>query len=172
MSENSGTTQISPMLQALGKITSGVYVLTSATTDAAGHNGCGTLVSFVQQVAMSPYRIAIAIKKGRKIYALLNGAGKRVVINILANGDKALLKKYAAGEQEGAEAFVGVPHQQLASGQVVLSDACAYVECVVVQVVDIGADHDLFIVEPLTGGMLGEPGVKPACHVRHDGSKY
>lgn len=172
--QGSAVTEVKPMLCALGKIPSGIFVIT-----AVGHGGggVGTLVSFVQQVSMEPLLIMLAVKKGRAIYEVLkpgsgNNSPKLFVLNIAATGDKALLKKYAQGEMIGAEAFAGVPHQFLASGQVVLKDASAYLECEVVKLVDLGADHDLIIGRPISGGLLGDPPRKPALHLRRDGSKY
>ncbi|MEI8197750.1 MAG: flavin reductase family protein [Phycisphaerae bacterium] len=178
MAQETVVAGIDPVLQAMGKIPSGVFVL---TTGAAGATqAVGTLVSFVQQVSMQPLYLMIAVKKSRALHAALSspaagGGGqnvKRFVINIAAASDKALLKKYAAAEHSGNEAFAGVPHKLLASGQTVLTDACAYLECELVKIVDVGADHDLFIGRPVGGELLGEPNRKPAVHLRHDGSKY
>jgi len=163
--------EINPMLRALGKIPSGIFVIT--TTHGGG---VGTLVSFVQQVGMEPLLIMLAVKKGRAILHALRSDSQpeplRFVVNIAATGDKALLKKYAQKEMTGAEAFAGVPHLKLDSGQVVLKDAYAYLECQVVQVVDVGGDHDLILGRPLSGALLGDPLRKPAVHLRRDGGKY
>lgn len=169
-------TDIDPILQAVGKIPAGIFVMTVGATGSA--QAVGTLISFVQQVSMEPLYLVAAVKKSRALHAALSGsatggeANKRFVLNIAAASDKVLLKKYATAEFTGAEAFAGVPYKALASGQTVLTDACAYLECELVKIVDIGADHDLIIGRPVGGKLLGEPGHKPAVHLRHDGSKY
>ena len=166
---------IDPVLQAIGKIPAGIFIV---TVGAAGTpQAVGTLISFVQQISMVPLCLVLAVKKGRALHTALSAAGgagtkPTFVLNIAAASDKALLKKYAADEATGKEAFAGVPHKTLASGLTVLTDACAYLECELVKIVDVGTDHDLMICRPCGGKLLGEASQKPAVHLRRDGSKY
>ena len=165
--QDSTAEPVLPLLQAIGKIPSGLFVI------SAGHgpHASGTLVSLVQQVSIEPLYIGVAVHKDRKLSRILPHAGT-FVINVCHSGDKVLLRRYARNSLEGDAAFSDVRTRRLDSGNIVLLDACAYIECELVQVVDLGGDHDLFIGRAQEGDLLGDPVGKPVVHVRHDGSKY
>jgi flavin reductase (DIM6/NTAB) family NADH-FMN oxidoreductase RutF len=156
------------LLQAIGKIPSGVFVLTTGH----GESAVGMLISLVQQISLDPLVIALAVRKGRTMAHALEGPNTRFVLNITAATDKSLLKKYARETVTGSHAFSGIKHKTLPSGQTVLTDACAYLECELVKIVDFNGDHDLYIGKVLNGELLNEGTAKPTVHVRHDGSKY
>jgi flavin reductase (DIM6/NTAB) family NADH-FMN oxidoreductase RutF len=167
MIQDSTAEPVIPLLRAIGKIPSGLFIIT------AGHgaHAAGTLVSFVQQISIEPLYIGVAVRKGGSLAHLLPRAGT-FVLNICHSGDKALLRKYAKGTQEGEAAFSDVRTQRLDSGNMVLLDACAYIECELVKVLEFGGDHDLFIGRASDGDLIGDPPGKPVVHIRHDGSKY
>lgn len=163
--------RVEPVRAALGRIPSGVFIVTAGE----GARAVGTMVSLVQQISLEPACVEVALKPERSLARLLRegGVGTRLVINVCHAGDKTLLRKYAKASQTGAEAFAGVRTRRLeGSGGTVLLDACAYLECELRQVVPFGADHDLYIVQVTGGGLLGDGGLKPVVHVRHDGGKY
>jgi flavin reductase (DIM6/NTAB) family NADH-FMN oxidoreductase RutF len=156
-----------PLLHAIGKIPSGLFIITAGQ----GSHATGTLVSFVQQISIEPPYIGIAVRKDGALAQSLPKAGT-FVINICHSGDKTLLRKYAKGTQEGEAAFSDVRTRRLDSGNIVLLDACSFIECELVNVLDFGGDHDLFIARARAGDLIGDPPGKPVVHIRHDGSKY
>jgi len=156
-----------PILQAVGRIPSGLFVVTAGR----GEKSSAALMSFVQQISMEPLYVGVSIKKGRALAESMK-VGERFVINILHAGDKILLRKYAAAASVGDDVHAGVRSRTLEHGGVVLLDACAYIECTLEKIVDFGADHDLYVGCAVDGELLGEPTLKPTVHIRHDGSKY
>ena len=165
--QDSTAEPVLPLLQAIGRIPSGLFIVTAGQ----GPHASGTLVSFVQQISIEPLYIGIAVHKERQLARILQQA-RMFVINVCHAGDKTLLRKYAKNSLRGDEAFSGLRTQRLDSGNVVLLDACAYVECELVKVLEFGGDHDLFIGRAQSGDLLGDTPGKPVLHVRHDGSKY
>lgn len=162
-----------PLLQAVGKIPSGLFIATAGRPGSP--EAVATIVSFVQQLSFEPLCIGLAIKKGRPLALALaqpSPSRRRFVLNITHAGDKTLLRRYAKSAAIGPQAFDGVAHRVLESGQAVLLDACAYVECELLTVVDFGADHDLFIGRSVSGDLLGDGAHKPIVHIRHDASRY
>ena len=57
------TGELPPHAQALGRIPSGLFILSAGTGDQA----TATLVSFVQQVGFEPPVVVVALRKGRFI---------------------------------------------------------------------------------------------------------
>ncbi len=165
--QDSTAEPVIPLLQAIGKIPSGLFIITAGQ----GPHASGTLVSFVQQVSIEPLYVGVAVHKDRKLSDVLQRA-HTFVINVCHAGDKTLLRKYAKNSLLGDEAYSGVRTRRLDSGSMVLLDACCFIECELVKVVDFGGDHDLFVGRAVNGEMMGEPAGKPVVHIRHDGSKY
>ncbi len=158
---------ILPMFRAIGKIPSGLFILTAGR----GPELSAMLVSFVQQVARDPLVVAAAINRERPMTAAIEKSGG-FIINIIGAGDRILLKKYARQALSGPEAIEGVRTRHLDDGGIVLLDASAWVKCRFRQRVDFGADHDLFLGVVEDGGLNDSPHAQPVVHIRHDGSNY
>ncbi len=90
--------------KALGKIPSGIHILTTGQGPAA----LAMLASWVQQAGFNPPAITVAVAKGRPAGAAIH-QNQAFVLSILAEGDKELLKKYARGTVPGEDPFAGVP---------------------------------------------------------------
>jgi flavin reductase (DIM6/NTAB) family NADH-FMN oxidoreductase RutF len=153
--------------KALGKVPSGVYILT-----AVGESGsaAAVMVSWVQQAAFAPPAVAIALAKDRPIRNLITSGGTKIALSVLAQGDLALMKKYARGIPEGQDPFDGVATAQTPAGAVYLAGALAYLECRVLQSCAFGGDHDLYVAEITAGQLLKEE--HSFTHVRGNGFHY
>jgi flavin reductase (DIM6/NTAB) family NADH-FMN oxidoreductase RutF len=158
---------ILPMFRAVGKIPSGLFILTAGR----GPDFSAMLVSFVQQAARDPIMIAAAINRERPMTQAIERSGS-FVLSIIGAGDRALLKHYARHALTGSEALAGIRHRRLDDGSVILSDACAWIQCRFRQRVEFGADHDLFLGVVEDGGLNETPHPQPVVHIRHDGSNY
>ncbi len=156
-----------PMLRAVGKIPSGLFVLTTG----AGPDISAMLVSFVQQLSFEPLCIGVAIHHGRAIGDIIEKSGF-FTLNICGAGDKALLRQYARQALTGDAALAGVEHHKLPAGGIVFPEACAYVHCRFSHRVAFHSDHELFIGVVEAGDVPSDFASKPMVHTRHDGSKY
>ena len=154
-------------LKALGRVPSGLFVLTAGK----GETAVAMLVSFVQQVSLEPLMLGVALKPDRVASAAITSE-KHFVINILHAGEKTLLRAFAKKSTMGKDAFAGVNSKTLPTGGAVLLDACAFLECQLIGVHDIGGDHQLYVGRVVGGDLLGDPAAKPTVHVRQDGGKY
>ncbi len=149
---------------ALGRIPSGVFILTAkheAVTAAM-------LASWVQQAGFEPPAVSIAIAKGRPIAQLIRSS-KRLALSIVPNEDKSLMKHYAR-LKPGDDLFAGVKHQSAPSGLPVLSDALGWLDCQLLGTHDFGGDHELFVAEIVDGAMLREG--TAFAHQRGNGFHY
>ena len=151
--------------KALGRIPSGVYILT------ATHAGksAAMMVSWAQQASFAPPAVSIAMAKDRFVRTLLDGGGN-AALSVLAQGDNALMKKYARGIPEGEDPFAGVNTAETPGGAIYLADAVAWLELRILKTCDFGADHDLYIAEITAAAMLKD--AAPFTHVRGNGFHY
>jgi len=159
------TEQIQHIGKPLGRIPSGVFILTAAH---AGRSAA-MLASWVQQAAFNPPAISVALAKGRPIADLIR-ASNRLAISIIPENDKSLMKHYARGVKEGEDPFAGVATQRLASGIPILSDALVWLEAEVIHIYDFGGDHELVVAKVIDGALLREG--TAFAHQRGNGFHY
>lgn len=151
--------------KALGKIPSGVYILTATHADRSA----AMMISWAQQAGFSPPAVSIAIAKDRFLRQLID-AGGAFALSIIGTGDTALMKKYARGIPEGEDPFAGIAIGHTPGGAVYLADSLAWLECRLLNTCDFGGDHDLYIAEITAGQVLkNEPSM---THLRGNGFHY
>lgn len=149
---------------ALGRIASGTFVLTARRDGQE----IGRLMSWVQQCSFSPPQITVAINKAGGILDLLP-EGSQFVLNVVAEGAKALIVHFGRGFAPGEPAFEGLEVRRDGDAPPILLAAHAYLRCEVAARADAG-DHTLLIGRVLAGGVLHD--ATPAMHVRKNGLRY
>lgn len=151
---------------SLGRIPSGLFVLTAAADDRRG----GILASWVQQLGFDPPLVSVAVAKGRPILALITEA-RRFGLCQLAEGERGLLRRFASGTPLDQDPFVGL--EMIAgerTGVPLLAGVLGYLECVVSSHVDVDGDHDLFVGKVVGAATLAD--ARPSVHIRDNGLKY
>jgi 3-hydroxy-9,10-secoandrosta-1,3,5(10)-triene-9,17-dione monooxygenase reductase component len=151
--------------KAIGRIPSGVYILTAA------HNGEATamMASWVQQAAFDPPAISVAIGAGRPIGEMIQ-ASQMFSLSIVPEGDTSLMKRYARGIKPGEDAFAGVEIFTTPQGIPALTASVAWLDCRLLDTVDFGGDHELLVAE-VVGGALLQAGAS-FTHQRGSGFHY
>jgi flavin reductase (DIM6/NTAB) family NADH-FMN oxidoreductase RutF len=150
--------------RTIGKIPSGVYILTSRDSDGGA---TAMLASWVQQAAFVPLSLSVAMAKDRPAYELVRRTGS-FVLSVLGKDDATLMKRYARGVKPGEDPFAGVNINTTPTGQPYLADSLAWVECTLTRTLEFGADHDLLIGQVIAAQVIKEG--QPFTHVR--GSAY
>jgi flavin reductase (DIM6/NTAB) family NADH-FMN oxidoreductase RutF len=152
--------------KALGRIPSGVFILTAAAPDGAAQ---AMMASWVQQASFQPPTISIAIAKGRPIGQLIKRT-MHLALAILPEDDTTLMKRYARGVKPGEDPFAGVGLIVLSNGVPAPRGALGYMAATLIQTVDFNSDHELLIAE-ITAGRIEHAG--PAfTHQRGGGFHY
>jgi flavin reductase (DIM6/NTAB) family NADH-FMN oxidoreductase RutF len=148
---------------ALGKIPSGIFVLT------ARHEGAesGMLASWVQQCAFEPPHITVALKQGRLLSEWLT-TGATFVVNLLDEDQTDMIGHFGRGFNAGEPAFEGLALMESATAPV-LAEALAYLDCQVVSRHSAG-DHEVYICQVLSGAVINEG--RPMVHIRKSGFHY
>jgi flavin reductase (DIM6/NTAB) family NADH-FMN oxidoreductase RutF len=150
---------------AIGHIPSGIFVLTIGT----GSRSTGMLASWVMQAGFEPPTVSVAVKLGRYVCDWLS-EGQPFVLNLVADGQKTLLKHFGQGFEPGTPAFDGLEITHCARGVPILKDSLGYLECEPAGHVDSG-DHRVFLAK-VVRGRLNESEHKPMVHIRKSGAQY
>jgi len=151
------------MAGALGRIPSGLFVLTARRGEAE----TGMLVSWVQQCSFQPPRLSVALQSGRPVGDWLT-EGACFALNILDDTQTDMIVHFGKGFDLGDPAFAGLEVDRAAVAPI-LTEALAFLECRVVARWPAG-DHDLLIGEVQAGRLLGDG--HPMVHVRKSGLHY
>ncbi|HMO87498.1 MAG TPA: flavin reductase family protein [Lacipirellulaceae bacterium] len=155
---------MSSPLAVLGRIPSGIFILTSGT----GEQATGMLASWVMQSGFDPPMVTVAVRHGRYVGDWLT-AGQPFALNVVAADQHRLLKHFAKGFEPGEPAFDGLQTVSGTLGPTLLVDAVGHLECRPKGHVDSG-DHRVFLAEVVAGRLQGD--AAPMVHIRTSGSHY
>jgi flavin reductase (DIM6/NTAB) family NADH-FMN oxidoreductase RutF len=156
--------RLKPVAAAVGRIPSGLFVLTARNGSAE----TGMLGSWVQQCSFEPLQVSVAIRRDRDVIAWLTPDAP-FTINILDDTQTDMIVHFGRGFALDEPAFAGLEVERPDGVPPVLADALAYLECRVTSRCTAG-DHELFIGRVVGGRVLSEG--KPMVHVRKSGHHY
>ena len=149
---------------ALGRVTSGIYVLTAGTGDRA----TGMLASWVMQAGFDPPMVSVAVRTGRYVGEWIS-QGEPFVLNVVAEKQFELLKHFGKGFEPNQPAFEGLNVRHCPRGVPMLEDCIGNLECEPVSHIDSG-DHHVFLARVVRGTLQSD--APPMVHIRKSGSNY
>ena len=135
-------------IAALGKMTHGIYVLTTCHGDEIN----GMIASWVCQVSYEPPLVAVAVHPARYSHTLIEKSGV-FVLHMLEKDQSALLGRFKG--EDAAAKFDGLDWEKGRTGCPVLSACAAFLECRVTQTFAPG-NHALFIGEILHAARISD----------------
>ncbi len=154
----------SPLARALGRLPSGVYVVTARR----GDQPVGFLGSFVQQVAFDPPTVILSVGNEREQLPDLRSCG-RFALSVVAAASPGLMGPFLRRLPEGKSPFDGLEVLRTAAGMPVLAGALAWLDCRITAEQPAGDHVTLFgVVEEARMLAEGEPRV----HLRRNGLNY
>ena len=156
--------EVSDFAQAMGKIPSGLFVVTARD----GERKDGYLGSWIQQASFSPLLLSLAIRPGRLGYDLIRSTG-RLCVNVVGQKNGGMMKPFWSPEP-GSDVFSGLEWSRTERGNITLASALAVLECEVRASFAPG-DHEILFVE-VVAGRIQQPEDKPLTHVRKSGLGY
>lgn len=152
--------------KALGRISSGLYIITAKKGDIAS----AMLASWVTQASFQPLGVTIAVAKDRAIESLMQ-VGDYFVLNVLEEGNyQGLMKHFIKRFAPGADRFAGIKTQPAENGSPILTDALAYMECEVASRMET-SDHWI-VYSTVQAGRVSNPEALTAVHHRKVGNYY
>lgn len=157
-----------PIKEALNRMPYGFYGLTSRHGDDVN----AMVANWIMQASFTPRLIAVGLQKKAYTHGVIS-AGGVFCVNMFNQEDQDAMLPFTKGRAKRpdkmAEAsFTPAPE----TGCPILEGAAAYLECTVVQMVDVGGDHDVLIGEVVGGGVLKEGDVDDTLTLPHLGWSY
>ncbi len=149
---------------ALGRIPSGLFIVTTLLDGER----LGFLGSLVQQVGFEPPVVCIAMAKDRPQSTSFAKAG-RFALSILDEASVGLRSVFLKRLPEGQTPFDGLNVGAAASGDPVLLDALAWIDCKIVASHATG-DHVVFFGEVVEAQVLRAG--RSHVHLRKNGLSY
>lgn len=132
-------------LEALGRMTYGIYVLTTGKDDMIN----GMIASWVSQVSYEPPLILAAVHPDRYTHRVLEKSNA-FALHVLDCSQKEMLKRFKGPDPAGK--FSGISWRHGKTGTPVLEDCLAWFELTVKTRFAPG-NHTLFIGEVIDGGV-------------------
>ena len=161
---NESTDEIKSLLAALGRIPSGLFILTFHR----GKHETGMLASWVQQCSFEPPQVVMAVNEKRYVLDWLED-GSPIAVNILGEGQKELMSHFGKGFEANQPAFERIAIERSPGAAPFLTDAHAHLDCRVTGRHSAG-DHVLVVARVVAGKVQHEG--RPGVHVRRSGSHY
>lgn len=161
---SSPVTPLAPLALALGRIPTGLYVV---TTTREGRP-LGFVGSFLMQVGFAPPSVCLAIAKTREHLAAIRARGA-FAVSILDARSQGLMAPFFKKPEPGKSAFDQVEHRASPAGLPILAGALAWLECRASGEHE-GGDH-VIVFGTVEHGELLRSG-DPSIHLRKDGLSY
>jgi len=154
----------SPLARALGRIPTGLYVVTTLKEDRP----LGFVGSFLMQVGFDPPVISVAIGKQREHLAAIRAHG-RFGVSVLDGASQKLMAPFFKRHEPGRSAFDTVEHRSSPAGVPVLADALAWLDCRVTG--EHAAGDHVVVFGCVEHGEVLRAG-DPVVHLRKNGLEY
>jgi len=116
----------------------------------AGDEWNGMTISWVSQVAMEPLLVAVSVDAAAVTNRLIRDGGA-FSLNLWDQDDTRVFVKFSKPATKDGDALNDRPIREGKTGVPIFTEAVAFIECRVVNTVDLGS-HDLFIGEVIDAG--------------------
>ena len=142
-----------PIKDALNRIPYGFYSLTSCSEDDVN----AMVFNWFMQTSFTPRLVAVGLSKTAYTHDLISKSGV-FAVNIFDMEDQDTLTQFtkprAKAPDKMEDAYYSPGPQ---TGCPIFDEAAAFLECKVVQIVDVGGDHDILVGEVINAEVL-KPG--------------
>ncbi len=129
-------------------------------TSAYGELRSGVIVRCVQQVAMHPPMLLVAMEKGQPLSPIIRDS-RNFAICVLAKNDRVTPKTFRVAPDQGVDAFLTIPNLVAPGGAPIPLRALGYIACELVRHLDIEADYEVYIGMVHAAGLVEQPKAKP-----------
>ena len=164
MSTNLDAANKEDLAKAIGKLSSGVYIVTLGSAEQKQ----GMLATWIIQAAFEPPMLSMAVQKKREILSQLS-KGSKFCVNTLSKKNMDIFKAFARPFKEGEDRFAELKLSDRSVVAPVFAEAISYMEGTVSQLIEAG-DHMLLLAEITGGCQLNED--EPMLHTRKNGFQY
>jgi len=139
-----------PIKDALQMMPYGFYSITTHHEDDVN----AMVANWITQVSFEPRQVAIGLQKSSYSHGLVE-KGRVFTINLFRSEDKESMMSFTKGRSKNPDKmkeakFTAAP----ITGCPVLEGSAAYIEFKLVDIIDIGGDHDIVIGEAVGANVL------------------
>ena len=141
-----------PIKDALKLIPYGFYAITSHNNDEVNI----MVANWLTQASFEPRLLAMGLQKSSYTHGMISEGGV-FAINIFRKEDQDLLMPYTKSRSKNPDKMKDASYTEAPeTGCPVLEGAAAYLEFKVVDLIDVGGDHDILVGEAIGAGVLKE----------------
>ena len=138
--------------KALRMMHYGFYSITSCNDEEVN----AMVGNWVIQASFEPRLIVVALQKTSYTHGVIENDGA-FAVNIFKEEDQEALMPFTKGRAKNPDKMAEADYTRAPeTGCPVLAGAAAYVECRVVDLIDVGGDHDLLVGEVVGGDVMEE----------------
>ena len=141
---------------ALRMIPYGIYVLTAESKDG---KVAASTVNWVTQTAFAPPLVVVGVKTDSGAHAIIKES-KTFALNMLGKDQKGQAFTFFKPLEREDNSIGGEPFRKGSLGAPILEKAPAFVECQLVNTVEMG-DHSIFVGEVKDAGVAVAPSGRP-----------
>lgn len=157
-----------PIKDALKRIPYGFYSITARSEDDLN----AMVANWVTQVSFTPRLVAVGIAKDAYTHQLI-GEGGVFAVNIFNKDDQDALMPFTKSRDKKPEKMEEASYEAAPeTGCPILEGAAAYVECEVVEIVDVGGDHDIVVGKAVNAAVMKEGDETDTLTLPHIGWSY
>ena len=155
------TTDLSPLAQALARVPTGLFLLTTRN----GDEPLGLVASFVMQVGFEPPTVVAAVGSERDHLSAIRSAG-RFALSVLDEQSSSIMGAFFSKD---SSPFDSLASENSPGGMPIFTDALAWLDCRVSGEHDAG-DHVVVFGVVESAQLLREG--NPSVHFRKNGLSY
>lgn len=135
---------------ALKRLPYGFYSITSRDGDTVN----AMVANWVMQTAFTPQMVAVGLSKTAYTHEVVS-AGGVFAVNIFNEADQEAIKPFTKSRAKNPDKMANAEYTAAPeTGCPILAGAAAYVECEVVQLLDVGGDHDILVGKVVGAGVM------------------
>lgn len=141
-----------PIKDVLTRMPYGFYSITSHH----GDDDNAMVANWLMQVSFKPRLIAMGFKPSSYSYDLIKESGV-FAVNLFLRGDEEAMMPFTKARAKRPDKMENAHYTPAPqTGCPILEGAAAYLECQVVEFVDIGGDHEIMVGEVINAGVIKE----------------
>lgn len=157
-----------PIKDALKRMPYGFYSITSRSDDDVN----AMVANWVTQASFSPRLLALGLAKDAYTHQVISDGGV-FAVNIFKKEDQEAMMPFTKGRKKKPEKMEEATYEPAPeTGCPVLEGAAAYVECKVVDIIDVGGDHDIVVGEVINADVMKEGDETDTLTLPHVGWSY
>ena len=157
-----------PIKSFLQRMPYGFYAITSRSENDVN----AMVANWITQVSFDPRLVAIGLQKTAHSHGVIEDGGV-FALNLFLEADRDRIRPFTKGRSKNPSKMSDASYTEAPeTGCPILEGAAAYLECKVVQIIDVGGGHDILVGQPVGAGIIKEGEASDSLSLLHMGWSY